>query len=168
MHVCNAGFSCLVRFTNELSPRSGLGSFISSPRGSSVLSSLSAPHSRPPPPGLPPPLAARIGRACRQQRFPLPPSSPTSPRLASSRFASPRRHHRATISSRALSLSVIPFSFSISSGKIPPSPMFLFFSLFYRLGRFSLNVQTTSLGPGFYLLTLLRRSDNFQRIEDLI
>lgn len=92
-----------------------------------------------------------------------------SPRLVSSRFASPppSRHHLLS-RSLSLSLSVIPFSFSISSGKIPPSPMFLFFSLFYRLGRFSLNVQTTSLGPGFYLLTLLRRSDNFQRIEDLI
>lgn len=96
---------------------------------------------------------------------------PHQPRLASPRLASPRL--AATIAppsplALSLSLSVIPFSFSISSGKIPPSPMFLFFSLFYRLGRFSLNVQTTSLGPGFYLLTLLRRSDNFQRIEDLI
>lgn len=61
VHVCNAGFSCLVRFTNELSPRSGLGSFISSPRGSSVLSSLFTLSLFLP--------FARIGRACRQQRF---------------------------------------------------------------------------------------------------
>lgn len=52
--------------------------------------------------------SARIGRACRQQRFP-PPS------------LRPLLHHTTTLSS------LRPLSFSISSGKIPPSQRFSFF-----------------------------------------
>lgn len=86
--------------------------------------------------------SARIGRACRQQRFPPPSLRPLL-----------HHHHYAL-----LSPSPFFFHFQRKDTTLPP------FFLFHRLGRFSLN----SFSLGFYLLTLPWRSDNFQRVEDLI